>query len=111
MIGDKMINDTAIEITKIMKEAIPEKTIAQYFLSLGKEERTLTKIGQVKDIDSDHKNELFDGIFKDQNEVIVDIRLLEEKPSEKELEKMSEYWWALQLHFRKRVEPVFIITG
>ena len=111
MIGDKMINDTAIEITKIMKEAIPEKTIAQYFLSLGKEERTLTKIGQVKDIDSDHKNELFDGIFKDQNEIIVDIRLLEEKPSEKELEKMSEYWWALQLHFRKRVEPVFIITG
>ncbi|WP_407424193.1 hypothetical protein [Methanobrevibacter sp.] len=106
-----MINDTAIEITKIMKEAIPEKTIAQYFLSLGKEERTLTKIGQVKDIDSDHKNELFDGIFKDQNEIIVDIRLLEEKPSEKELEKMSEYWWALQLHFRKRVEPVFIITG
>ena len=58
-----------------------------------------------------YKNELFDGIFKDQNEIIVDIRLLEEKPSEKELEKMSEYWWALQLHFRKRVEPVVIITG
>lgn len=111
MIGDKMINETAKEITKIMKETISEKTIAQYFLSLGEEERTLTKIGMVKDINSNHKNDLFDGIFKDQNEIIVDIRLLEDKPSEKELEKMSEYWHALQLHFRKRVEPVFIITG
>ena len=106
-----MINETAKEITQIMKEAIPEETIAQYFLSLGEEERTLTRIGYVKDIDSNHKNDLFDGIFKDQNEIIVDIRLLEEKPSEKDLEKMSEYWQALQMHFKKIVEPVFIITG
>ena len=106
-----MKNEIAKEITQIMKEAISEKTIAEYFLSLGKQERKLRKIGHVKDIDSNHKNDIFDEIYVDENEKIVDIRLFEEKPSEKELEKMSEYWWALQMHFKKRVEPVFIITG
>ena len=106
-----MIDETAKELLEIMKEEIPEKKIAEYFLWMGKEERKITKIGYVKDIDSNHKNEFFEEIFKDENEKIVDIRFLKKEPSQKELEEMSEYWWALQIRFKKRVDPIFILLN
>ena len=106
-----MIDKTSKEIIKRMKKAISEKTTAEYFLSMGKEERKITTIGNVKDIDSKYKNEFFEEIFKDENETIVDIRIFEKEPSGKELNEMSEYWNALQIHFKKRVEPIFIMMA
>ena len=106
-----MTEDFKKEIFQLLKESFSEKIIAEHLLSLGKQERKITKIGHVNDIDSDHKNDFFEEIYKDENEKIIDIRLSEKEPSQKELEEMSEYWLALQKHFKRRVEPVFIITG
>lgn len=105
-----MINELAKEITDIMKDAIPQKSIAESLLKMENPDKKLTTIGHIDEIDSEHKNEFFEEIFMDENGNIIDLRILKCNPTLNELEEMAEYWDELQIHFKKKVKPYFLIA-
>lgn len=99
----KMMIDT-------MKNSIPEKTIVEFFLNMEDEGGKLNPIGHNKDMESEFKNDLFDAIYEDENGKIIDLRILEKKPSQEDLYEMAQYWDEMQRHFNKKVQPCFVIT-
>lgn len=93
-----------------MKNSIPEKTIVEFFLNMEDESSKLNPIGYNKDMKSKFKNDLFDAIYEDENGKIIDLRILEKKPSQEDLYEMAQYWDEMQRQFNKKVQPCFVIT-
>ncbi|WP_407379934.1 hypothetical protein [Methanobrevibacter sp.] len=106
-----MTDELMKQMIDTMKNAIPEKKIVEFYLGLENPDIKLKSIGKNEEIKSKFKNEFFDEIYVDENEIILDLRIFEEDPSQKELEEMSEYWDELQKHFKKIVQPCFVIRG
>ena len=99
---------------KQMATFIPEKTIIEFLINMTNDEnikKSIEKIGDASDIDSDYKNEIFDEIFIDENGFILDVRIYYVRPSDEEIINMAEYWLILEKTFNRKVQPVFIVSG
>lgn len=99
------------DILNILKNSIDEKTIIAHLLSLDDIETSINKIGNVNDIDCDVKNEFFEGIYEDENGVIIDLRIYEKRPEENEIKKLEEYWRKLSEKFNKAIAPIIFVYG
>ena len=99
------------EVIDVMKEGFGEQMVIENFLDLCNFKRTLNVIGDNSDIESEFKNEFFDGIYEDENGIILDVRLTDNKPSKEELDNYAEYWRELSEKFGKLVSPVFIVRN
>ena len=97
-------------ITKSMKISKSEKEIIEFFLNNLNIEKKLSPIGNVKDIESEFKNDVFDIIFEDENGVIIDVRMCDKKPTVNEMDNYSQYWIELRNKYKKFVQPYFILS-
>lgn len=99
------------DLIKVMKNSFDEKTIIRSLMSQNDNGCELNLIGNVKDFKSQYKNDIFDGIYEDENGVVQDFRIKEYPPTIEEILGIEEYWIELQDEFEKPVQPTFFIYG
>ena len=99
------------EMLKILKNSVDEKTIMQSLLLIDDTTTDLTRIGDVSEIDCDEKNEFFDGIYVDEKDTIIDLRIYEKKPDEDQINKLENYWRKLNEKINKAICPIIIVYG
>ena len=99
------------ESIQLITESFGEPMMMRWAISPIHKEKDLISIGKVEDMKSKYKNDLFKNIYVDEDGIIYDVRYVEKKPTDEELENYVEYWNELVETFGKKVEPVFIIYG